>query len=204
VTGWLRPLRFVGLDLSMVATAIAATHDPQGRPFLSVFTVPGTAGLGLHEQIARIERAVRSSCGGGHARLNPDSPDLPDLVVIEGTFSRSGAHASDYPLHALHANVKQWLWRHRIPYVNAAPATLKVWTTGNGAATKRQVIEHVVADYGRHLTIPPNDDKACDAVGLLSMGLAKYGQPLNETPPPGRRALKSVNWPSLNLSGVPA
>lgn len=201
----IRPLRVVGLDLSTAATAIAATHDSAGRERLAVHTVAGTAGRPLHEQIDRIEMAVRRSCGYGSGNQVLGTP--ADLVVVEGTFSRPGA--ADYPLHALHGNVKQWLHRRGIPYVDVAPATVKVYATGSGATqgenkvTKDKVIEAVVATYGLLLHIPARDDNACDALTLLAMGRDAYGQPLVEVPQVRRRAVDSVTWPELAI-GVAA
>jgi crossover junction endodeoxyribonuclease RuvC len=194
----IRPLRMVGLDLSTAATAIASTHDPRGEPFLSVFTIPGTSGRPLHEQIAAILHVTRRSCG----QTIPASMWRPDLVVIEGTFSREGAHASDYPLHALHACVKQWLWNRSIPYVDVSPSTLKVWATGRGGSAKdkvlkKHVVEAVIATYGAHVLINPKDDNCADGVALLTLGLAAYGQPLTEVPTSHRRAIKVVKWPVI-------
>lgn len=193
----IRPLRVVTLDLSNKATAVASTHDPDGRPFLSTFTIPDTDGRPLHEQIARIEAKVRRCCGWGPS----GTVWVPDVVTIEGTFSRVGG--SDYPLHALHGNVKQWLWRRRIPYVDVAPATLKLWATGSGAThgvnktTKDKVVAAIIAQYGRLITINPRDDNQCDAVGLLTLTLAKYGQPLTSWSQAQGRALAVPKWPTL-------
>lgn len=188
------PLRMVALDLSTAATAIAVTHDPAGAARLAVHTVAGTGTRPLHEQIDLIEMAVRRACGYGSGNQFLGRGRV-DLVVIEGTFSRPGP--SDYPLHALHGNVKQWLYRRQIPYANVAPSTLKVWATGGGDATKRDMVAGVLADYGRLLNINPADDNQADAVGLLSMGLAAYNQPLADVPEEQRRSLRVPSWPTI-------
>lgn len=202
------PLRLVALDLSNAATAIAATHDPNGLPFLSVYTVPGTAKRPLHDQVHVISHHVRRACGA--ASGSRPAGMRPDLVVIEGTFSRPGG--SDYPLHALHSDVRQWLWRKEIPYVVIAPLTLKMWATGSGSVrgaskvTKRMVVAAIIATYGKLLSINPADDNQTDAVALLTLGKAAYGQPLAEVSLNHRRAIKSQPWPTLaaNPEGVPA
>ena len=202
----IRPLRAVALDLSTAATAVAATNDTEGRPFLHTFTIPGTAGRPLHEQCATIEWVVRRACGF-RAAADGGPTWVPDVVTVEGTFSRDGAHTSDYPLHHLHANIKQWLWRRRIPYVDVAPATLKVWMVGRGrGVTKRESTAAVIAAYGKHLNINPADDNQADAAALLAMTLYAYGQPLCDPPSLPRkpnshlRALKGLSWPSVDLS----
>lgn len=193
------PLRVVGLDLSNKATAIAATHDPNGQPFLTVYTVPGTGGRDLHEQIHVISHHIRRACGA--ASGSRPAGRKPDLVVIEGTFSRPGG--SDYPLHALHSDVRQWLWRQEIPYAVVAPTTVKMWATGSGSVrgaskvTKQMVIAAVIATYGALVSVNPADDNQTDAVALLTLGLAAYGQPLATVTNNHRRAIKSQPWPTL-------
>ncbi|WIM97816.1 hypothetical protein ACTOB_001370 [Actinoplanes oblitus] len=194
----IRPLRLAALDLSTAATAIATTHDAFGEPRLAVRTLD-TAKRPLHTQTDIIDVAVRRACGFGSG--NRALGGRVDLVVIEGTFSRQSA--SDYPLHHVRAVVTQWMARQRIAYVDVAPSTVKVWATGSGATsgenkvTKDKVKTSVVATYGRFLHINPADDNQCDAVALLSMGLAAYGQPLADVPDEHRRALKAVRWPEL-------
>jgi crossover junction endodeoxyribonuclease RuvC len=203
----IRPLRAVALDLSTAATAIASTHTSTGEPRLSVRTID-TAKRPLHMQTDLIDVQVRQACGFGSGnRLL--GRGFADLVVIEGTFSRQSS--SDYPLHHVRACVTQWLARQGIPYVDVAPATVKVYATGSGATsgankvTKDKVISAVIAAYGRLLHIPPTDDNCADAVTLLALGLDAYGQPLATMPDSHRRALNSVKWPKLDLStAVPA
>ena len=193
-------LRVVALDLAPARSGLARTHDSTGQPRLAVDPIT-TGLLPLHRQIDHIEYAVRRACGVPAAGGRPKPSARPDLVVIEGTFSRPGG--SDYPLHAVRAVVLQWLHRQGIPYADIAPATLKVWATGSGATRgdnavlKIHVVERILADYGRFLSIP-RDDNCCDAVALLTMGLAAYGQPLAEVPQKQRRAIAAVTWPQLN------
>lgn len=192
----------VALDISQKATAVASTHDPHGAPFLSVFTIPDTAGRPLHEQIDVIEAKVRRACGGG---TGPGRAWKPDVVTCEGTFDRPDGHNSNYALHALHAVIKQWLHRRGIPYVDVSPSKVKLWATGSGATrgvnkvTKDKVVAAILATYGRLLTINPADDNQCDAVAALSMTLHAYGQPLTtDTTSHQRRALNDVVWPAVD------
>lgn len=193
----IRPLRMIGLDISTAATAIAATHDSAGKPRLAVRTLD-TAARPLHDQTDLIEMAIRRACGTPATGGRPAPEAKPDLVVVEGTFSRQSG--SDYPLHHVIGCVTQWLHRQCIPYVTPAPATVKVYATGSGATrgvnkvTKDKVVAAVLATYGRLLNIA-RDDNACDAVALLAMGLDQFGQPLAEVPQTHRRALAAVAWP---------
>ncbi|MEV6633912.1 hypothetical protein AB0M54_24490 [Actinoplanes sp. NPDC051470] len=181
-------LTVVGLDLSPTA-GIAQTHASNSEPRLSVQSV-NAAGRPLHIQADTLQRAVMQAC-----------KVRPDVVVIEGTFSRPGG--SDYQMHHIRACVTQWLFRQGIPYADVQPSTLKVWATGSGATrgenkvTKDKVCAGVVAMYGRFLHINPRDDDACDAVAALTLGLAAYGQPLTEVPDTHSRAIRAVTWPTL-------
>ena len=200
----IRPLRAVALDLA-TATGLARTHDTNGEPRLTVDTID-TSLLPLHKKIDVIEYRLQRACGVPEGGGRLDLRVKPDVVVIEGTFSRPGA--ADYLLHALRGNVTQWLYRRGIPYVDVQPSTLKVWATGSGATRgdnkvgKDKVRAAIVATYGGLLNINPNDDDACDAVALLSMVLAQYGQPLVELERlghTGARALEVPAWPELDL-----
>jgi crossover junction endodeoxyribonuclease RuvC len=194
----IRPLRVVALDLSTAATGIAATHASTGEPSLWA-TVLDTSKRPLHTQTDIIDVAVRRACGFGSGN-RPLGGGRVDLVVIEGTFSRQSG--SDYPLHHVRAVVTQWLSRQRIAYATVQPTTLKVWATGSGSTrgatkvTKAQVVEAIIARYGKFLNIPA-DDNACDAVALLTLALDAYGQPLGDTPDTHRRAHDEIRWPEL-------
>lgn len=189
-------LRIVALDLGTRAAGIAWTHDRTGTPAIGCTTVH-TDGLPLHRRIHRVledvEVAVRCR---------------PHLVVVEGTFSRPGG--SDAPLHMLRGVILHWLWSRRpsIPYVDVAPATVKVWATGSGATsgenkvTKQAVKEAVIATYGRLVHVATYDE--ADAVALASLGCYAYGQPLvSGLRSQQTRALSSVRWPDLVTESGP-
>lgn len=195
----------VGLDLSTSTSGIARTHDRHGEPRLAVSTVDSSK-RPLLAQVDIVEMAVRQMCGWVNGFPAWPAGRRPDLVVIEGTFSREGG--SDYPLHAVRANVLQWLYRQRIPCVEVQPLTLKTFATGSGSTrgktkvTKDKVCAAVVATYGRFLHINPRDSDACDAVALMAMGLHAYGQPLAEVPETHRRALDGIDWPKLKTGAL--
>jgi crossover junction endodeoxyribonuclease RuvC len=182
----IRALKVLGLDLKPAGSGIARTHDSDGELRRSVARI-GRSLPSVYDQIDIVEYAVRKACDAE-----------PDIAAIEGTFSRPGA--SDYGQHAIHFAITRALRKRKVPWVDIAPATLKVWATGKGDATKRDMCAAVVATYGRFLHINPNDDDSCDAVALLSMALAAYGQPLAEVPESQRRALKVPKWPTLGAS----
>ncbi|MFI1195492.1 hypothetical protein ACH4T9_19855 [Micromonospora sp. NPDC020750] len=188
-------LRMVALDLSTSAAGIAHTHWHDGTPRLGCRTAK-TGLMDLHKKIhhvlADVAAAVRCR---------------PHLVVVEGSFSRPGA--SDGPLHMLRGVVLHWLWTKGIPVANVQPSTLKVWATGSGTTrgenkvTKDKVIAAILATYGALLHIDPRDGDQADAVALLTLGLAAYGQPLAHMPGPNRRALSTPEWPVLATEAGP-
>lgn len=198
----IRPLRVAAFDIA-TATGRARTHDSHGEPRLSADVID-TSLRPLLAQIDLIEIAVQRACGvpDGGGPITPAA--RPDVVAVEGTFSRPGG--ADYPLHAMRAVPLQWLHRRRIPVVTVAPATVKVYATGSGATsgenkvTKREVVAAIIATYGDLLHVP-QDDNACDALTMLAMVLDVYGQPLAEVPQIKRRALAAVKWPDLDIGG---
>ncbi|MGW5556894.1 hypothetical protein ACWER9_06680 [Micromonospora sp. NPDC003944] len=193
-------LRMIGLDLALAAAAISWTHDHHGQAALgcrTVYTARVNRDAVDHNRIHKVLEWVAAA-----------AKSRPHLAVIEGTFTRGGG--SDIPLIGLRTVVTHWLWTQKIPYVDVAPSTLKVWATGHGATTgdnkvtKDKVRTAVVATYGRLMTIDPRDDNQCDSVALLSLGLAAYGQPLVRISRSQQtRALAVPKWPTLATESGP-
>lgn len=189
-------LRVLGLDLKPARSGIASNYDPDtGDEYLSVGAA-GTALMPLHAQVRELERAILR-----RVKRHP-----ADVVFIEGTFSR-GSH-SDYGQHAAHFAVTHLLWAREIPWVDVSTGLVKIWATGSGSqrgatkVTKDKVVAAIIGTYGRFMSIPAVDDE-CDAVSLLTLGLAAYGRPLVDVPATHRRALKTLTdagvLPALRL-----
>jgi len=189
-------LRMVALDLSLAATGLAATHDHHGQP-------------GLLARTIHTARTAHGATDMDHTRVNAVLADVaaavkcrPHLVVIEWLPQFEGKGATSLRLAELHGVVKHWLHVKDIRYVDVRPPEVKTWATGNGNANKTAVVERVTADYGRLVHI--DDDNQADAVALLSLGLAAYGQPLVPvTSSHQRRALGNVKWPTLATDAGP-
>jgi crossover junction endodeoxyribonuclease RuvC len=186
-------LRIVALDLSLAATGLAHTHTHRGEPVLAARTV-------------HTARTKHGSTDMDHERVHKVLVDVaaaakcrPDLVAIEWLPQFDGKGDTSLRLAELHGVVKHWLYAQRIPYVNVRPPDLKIWATGNGNATKTAVKQAVIAEYGGLVHI--GDDNQADAVALLTLALAAYGEPLTRVVNPKRtRALKGVQWPTLDRS----
>jgi crossover junction endodeoxyribonuclease RuvC len=180
-------LRVLGLDIKPSRSGIARTYDAEGDRHLSVTAIDSTL-RPLDEQVDRLEWIL----------TRPSLP-RPDVAVIEGTFTRGGG--SDYGQIVSHFIVCRTLRRRRVPIVEIQPTTLKLWAAGHGKATKRDVCAAVVAAYGRLMNINPDDDDACDAVALMALGCAAYGQPLADLTPQQRKQLAGQHrvgkWPTL-------
>lgn len=186
----MRPLRVIGLDLSLTGTGIAATHSGAGEPRLWCSTItprrrPTLTKIDhdrLHDAISVIMKAA--GC-------------RPDVVAIEEPLLLDKGDTS-LRLAELHGAVKHWLWSRSFPYVDVHLSKVKVYATGKGGAAKPAVLSSVISTYGRLLHVGSYDE--ADAMSLLAMTLDAYGQPLAEVPDTHRRAIKDVKWPQLDLS----
>lgn len=97
----------------------------------------------------------------------------PDIVVIEGhSFNSKGRGVSI--LHELHGVVKNWLHRQQVPFVLAAPATLKKDFAGYGKASKDEMVA-AAQEIDPRIT----DEDIADALGAASFG-NKHGKKLLE------------------------
>lgn len=77
--------------------------------------------------------------------------------------------------------------------VGVAPATLKVYATDDGRASKHAVQDAVERRYGVRCR---NGDEA-DALTLCAMGADFYGHPLAPVPDRYRRTITRPRWPVL-------
>ena len=123
-----------------------------------------------------------------------------DLAVIE--WSSYGSHGGE-ELAALRYMARVRLWRLHIPVAVVAPTTLKAYVTGNGRATKPQMVAAVDDRYMpgfASIKVTHGRDDLADAFGLAAMGYDYVGLPLPSrvaAPDPRRESLNSVAWPSL-------
>lgn len=184
-------IRLVALDLSLSGTGVAWSHDHTGRAQVGTRTVhtarrPDVKGMD-HDRVQAVLVDVAAACRS-----------RPHLVVVEGLPLISGKGATSLRLAELHGVVKHYLVRQvRVPYLDVQPGTLKVWATGNGAADKDAVKAAIIADYGRLCHV--GDHNAADALALLSLAAAAYGDPIAPVPGPEHtRAIRSVSWPTLD------
>jgi Holliday junction resolvasome RuvABC endonuclease subunit len=171
-----RPLRILGLDLSITAPGLCL---PDGTT-RTIKTNPKDGDRRLQHIVDHVGIALHEG---------PDGiGDAVDLAVIE-----------DLPTHAksagitgmVHGAVRLRLIDFGTPYVLITPATLKAYATGKGNADKTAMAIAALKRAGREFA----DDNQCDAAWLRWAGLDWYGQPEFELPKAQRERLAKVTWP---------
>lgn len=163
-----RPLRVLGLDLSITATGYALPDGTTGT-----FKSPWKGDQRLV--------AIRSA-------LTNHLP-VTDLAVIEDLPT----HAKSAGITGMvHGAVRATLIEAGVPYVLITPATLKAYATGKGNADKTAMAIAALKRAGREF----GDDNQCDAFWLRAAGLDWYGQPEFELPKAQRDRLAKVTWPN--------
>lgn len=160
--------RVVGLDLSLTSTGICSVD---GNPS----TVAGDAKMG-DRRLTKIAGAIAIMSTGAELAV---IEDLPRGAMGGSTTGMAQGVA------------RLTLMQLNIPYALVPPATLKMYATGKGTASK---IEMAISAYKRAEWEFPNDDE-CDAWWLRAMGLDFLGEPLFELPAAQRKALAKVAWP---------
>jgi Holliday junction resolvasome RuvABC endonuclease subunit len=171
------------LDLSLCSTGMS-----DGTRTDVVQTSPKEL---MEERMDRITRGIVSfALADGGA----------DLAVIEWS-SYGSPGSSGEELAALRYMAIVRLWRLHIPVAKVSPATLKLYVTGDGRATKPQMVAAVAARYMHDFSVCKVKDgryDMADAFGLAAMGYDQSGHPLPDRATElDRSALASVKWPTL-------
>lgn len=158
--------RILGVDPSLTGTGIAwDTHQ---------YTCKGDGDQRLHV----IYRTITD--------LAEKTPF--DMAVVE-----------DLPTHGMGAGktgmaqgvVRLALQVSRVPYVTVPPATLKVYATGRGNATKPDMRVELL----QRTRLDLRDDNQVDATWLKHLGADLLGQPTLHLPQTHRRALAKLTLP---------
>jgi Holliday junction resolvasome RuvABC endonuclease subunit len=162
--------RVLGLDLSIAATGVAAGDQ--------LFTIRGKPADG-DRRLQVIRNTVQAIC----------IEERIELTVVE-----------DLPFHAKAAGVtgmvqgavRTILLDLDVPYVTVPPATLKIYATGKGNATKPDIR---MALYQR-ADLDIRDDNQADAWWLRALGMDYLGCAPLQLPVTHRRALDKLTWPA--------
>lgn len=179
-------MRVVGYDVSLTSTGLS-----DGTRTDVIQTSPDER---LEVRLDRLLRGMVSfALADGGA----------DLAVIEGPSYGSQGQGRE-ALDALRIMLRHKLWRLHIPYALIPPSTLKKYTTGNGRATKQQMVaavdeRHATGLVAYRVGADGRYDRA-DAFALAAMGYDHVSQHLPyhmPAPPPHRPSLLGIDWPDL-------
>lgn len=174
-------MRCIGLDISLTSTGLS-----DGTRTEVIQTSPKEL---IEERMDRITRGIVSFALADKGA---------DLAVIE--WSSYGSHGGE-ELAALRYMARVRLWRLHIPVAVVAPATLKKYVTGDGRATKPQMVAAVDSRYGQDFSgvkLAHGRYDMADAFGLAATGYDRSGCPLGgRLAAADRSSLDSVTWPDL-------
>lgn len=185
-------LRVVGLDLSLRSTGISDGQQAHAAHTYETDPIEDRINALWHECWDAIAGATFDRPGAFPAHPKAD------LVVIEGAAYGARGNAVDQ-LAGLRWRVRCELRSMRVPFVIVTPSTLKAYTTGNGRASKPQMVQAVMDRHGMDLslaTIKEGRYDMADAFALSAMGYAYVNQPLaTKGPPPRTDSLLAPDWP---------
>lgn len=170
----------VGLDLSLTGTGLAR-YEAGSFHHAAHLKTPSTKIKG-HDRLHLILEEVDWFCRDA------------GLVVIEGLTFQFDAERANAGLAWL---VRHQLWYQRIPYAILGAPNRAQYATGDGRASKAQVIEAVNSDLFPGART--GNDNEADAIVLAAAGLRQFAQPVDNVPEANWIALKKGKWPDITL-----
>lgn len=180
-------MRVLGLDLSLTSTGVALPDGTTER-----LQPPRLVGMErlcwLRDQVLR--RAI------GEPDPVTDLPPGVDVIAVEGYAMGSKRQSHSYATGELGGVVRLALWEDGYRVVDVPPATLKVFATGRGNASKDEVLAEAI----RRLQYQGANNDEADALWLRALTLAAYGVPVVDVPKTHLRALEKIEWPQLTTA----
>ncbi len=172
---------YVGLDLSLADTGVAVIDEDGGITTARIRSkaaptpdLKARAGR-LVDHVSAILAAV---------------PDGIECVTVEGmSFASRSAHAHDMGglwWLVVTGLIDVWHTVHVVP-----PSNVKKYATGNGGASKDEVLAQVIRRYPA--TTLSNNNEA-DALVLAAIGARHHGHPVDDMPKLHLDALVKVGW----------
>jgi Holliday junction resolvasome RuvABC endonuclease subunit len=168
-------LVFMGLDLSLTSTGVSANGE--------TFSIkPKTRG---------VERLVEISDRIVNFALNV----RPKVVILEG-YSFGSKFSRAHSLGELGGAVKVALHKTCFPIVEIPPKCRAKFATGNGNASKRDVLNSLKIQFPTQFHDERGDDE-CDAWILEQMAYAKLNESWYSWSKSQLTALERVDWSPL-------
>jgi len=159
----------LGIDASVRSTGLSFLEAPSGDS-LSLTLEP--TGTGLQERMASIKNGL-------YRALRDEWDPLPMLAVMERGFSAPIKGANSGPsatkLGMVQGVILSALDELQIPCFVLSPKTVKKFATGNGNATKDQVLEAAMQQLGLESSGPLKKDLLKDYDRADSLWLAHIG-----------------------------
>lgn len=183
----------VGIDLSLTSAGIAILRD--GTPIaITHVGHKGRDGASYRDRSRRVRsqcQAVLRACDIALKRFQADV--ICDLAVIEGP-SYGSQFGHEFDRAALWHGVYGALEARGVPIAVIAPGTLKLWFTGNGAASKLDMTNTAMARFRE----PISTHDEADAIAAACGGAWWLGDPVPWEPcPRSVEALDKVEWPKV-------
>lgn len=173
-------MKILALDLSLTSTGVA---DDTGTRTIKT-------DLRGAERLDYLGRMVMDQVIGPFENYSTDVTDWhhqrPDLVAIEGPSYASAQQA--HHLGELGGVVRRDLFVASVPYIEVAPATIKIAACGAGNAPKVEVLTAAI----RRLGYAGNSNDEADALWLWALVKAAVGEPVVTLPATHARAIATV------------
>jgi crossover junction endodeoxyribonuclease RuvC len=167
----------IGIDLSLRRTAVADI-DGEVR-VIPADAVPDEDHQGAMVRLDQVTYAVTNRLWAIRNQI--------ELVMIEG-YSFGSSSKGTRAIAELGGAVRLRLWRHRIPYLDVPPKTVKKYATGNGNAGKNEMVRAA----NKRLGYDGFDDNEADALWLRAIGCELLSMPVCPMPINHRMALDAL------------
>lgn len=172
----------VGLDLSLTGTGVATADGDS----LIAQTVASKGSK--DDSLSKRAHRLRSL----HQRIVDNVPDGAYVAIETPAYNQTGGKHHDRS--GLWWLVVDDLHRRGISIVEFSTTTVKRYATGNGGASKMEVM---AATIRRHPDIEIRNDNESDAVVLAQMLRRLLDEPIDPTPPKVNLAALDVMRPSM-------
>lgn len=155
--------KVLGLDMSLTRTGIALGSARTIERCTHALTAPPTGAASAFRGVreARIDFIVREVLCVFESRP-------PDLVVIEDYAH--GRVTSASTLGELGGVLRHELWLREVPYVTVVSSTIKKFATGDGRASKDDMVEAALPWW------PIENHDEADALHMVRWGSERYDE----------------------------